>query len=365
MLGPYDSPKSRVEYARIIGEYLANKTPQSRTAKREGRPCFGPLVVDYVSHLKTYYGDVTETANCKRALKPLTELYVDFYVEDFGPLQFKAVRDAHLQDKNRSRGYVNGLMARVLRFLKWAVGEGVAPSSIYESCKCVAPLKRGKCSAKESDPVEPVDLSLVNATLPFMTQVLADMVRFQLATACRSGELIQITPAMVDRTSSVWIIEMDRHKTANSGKDRTLYLGPKAQAILAPYLLRGEDVPCFSPTESEAQRLAAKHAARVTPLSCGNKPGSRRVNRTRAPKNPPSDRFSTGTYGRAIKNSCVRADQKHWTPHQLRHTAATEIRKQFGLEAAQVILGHSEMNVTQIYAEKNRALAIKVARKIG
>jgi site-specific recombinase XerC len=42
-----------------------------------------------------------------------------------------------------------------------------------------------------------------------------------------------------------------------------------------------------------------------------------------------------------------------WAPNRLRHSAATEIRKNFGLEAAQVILGHSAADVTQIYAERD------------
>ena len=46
-------------------------------------------------------------------------------------------------------------------------------------------------------------------------------------------------------------------------------------------------------------------------------------------------------------------------------TAATEIRSKFGLEAAQVILGHSQANVTQVYAERDLAKGIEVAKRIG
>jgi integrase len=35
------------------------------------------------------------------------------------------------------------------------------------------------------------------------------------------------------------------------------------------------------------------------------------------------------------------------------------------LEAAQVLLGHSRADVTQIYAERNTELASRVAAKIG
>jgi hypothetical protein len=43
----------------------------------------------------------------------------------------------------------------------------------------------------------------------------------------------------------------------------------------------------------------------------------------------------------------------------------TKVRKQHGLEAGQVLLGHSKADVTQIYAERDEALAIGIAAKIG
>jgi integrase len=49
----------------------------------------------------------------------------------------------------------------------------------------------------------------------------------------------------------------------------------------------------------------------------------------------------------------------------LRHSFATYVRKKFGLEAAQVLLGHASADVTQVYAERDEALAAKVVRKVG
>jgi site-specific recombinase XerD len=49
----------------------------------------------------------------------------------------------------------------------------------------------------------------------------------------------------------------------------------------------------------------------------------------------------------------------------LRHNAATYLRKEYGLEAAQVILGHKSMSVTEIYAEKDMATARKVMSEVG
>ena len=52
-----------------------------------------------------------------------------------------------------------------------------------------------------------------------------------------------------------------------------------------------------------------------------------------------------------------------WGPNRLRHSAATDIRRHFGLEAAQVALGHAQADVTQVYAERDLRLAAEVARE--
>ena len=71
--------------------------------------------------------------------------------------------------------------------------------------------------------------------------------------------------------------------------------------------------------------------------------------------------------GRFKQRSGVKVWQRehHWHPNQLRHTFATRVRKEHGLEAAQVLLGHSRADVTQVYAERNEELATVVAAKIG
>jgi site-specific recombinase XerD len=57
--------------------------------------------------------------------------------------------------------------------------------------------------------------------------------------------------------------------------------------------------------------------------------------------------------------------EHRWNPHRLRHTAGTAIRRQFGLEAAQTVLGHRTLSATQIYAEKHADTARQVAAQIG
>jgi integrase len=49
----------------------------------------------------------------------------------------------------------------------------------------------------------------------------------------------------------------------------------------------------------------------------------------------------------------------------LRHTAATKLRKQFGIEAARVVLGHRSASVTEVYAELDQMKAAEVMGRVG
>ena len=55
----------------------------------------------------------------------------------------------------------------------------------------------------------------------------------------------------------------------------------------------------------------------------------------------------------------------HWHPHQLRHNAATKLRKEFGIDAARVVLGHRSAAVTEIYAELDHTKAAEIMGRIG
>jgi hypothetical protein len=69
-------------------------------------------------------------------------------------------------------------MRRLIRMFKWGVTEGRLPPAIPQALEMVPSLRRGKTTAHETEPVMPVDSSLVNATLPHLPEVVADMVRF-------------------------------------------------------------------------------------------------------------------------------------------------------------------------------------------
>ena len=88
-------------------------------------------------------------------------------------------------------------------------------------------------------------------------------------------------------------------------------VGPQAQAILKPNLLRGPNDCLFSPAESVKAKRDRQRAAKTTPLSYGNREGTKRK---RNPKRKPSNRYAVAAYGRAITRAAKKADVEHWSP---------------------------------------------------
>ena len=181
----------------------------------------------------------------------------------------------------------------------------------------------------------------------------------------------------LDRSGEVWQYRPGDHKTEHLGRERIIFVGPKAQAIILPYLLRDAVARCFSPAESETMRrveMRSRRKSRVQPSQ---------VNRKKArPIRPPRESYTKDSYGRAIRrgvdkaNKAIQEDAKefqidnpvllaYWAPNRLRHTCGTQVRKEFGLEAAQVVMGHAKADVTQVYAERDQTLAAEVMKKIG
>jgi integrase len=382
-LGKHGTPASREAYGRAIAELTASSAGATRTCSATLNDLtVVELCANYLRFAKGYYikdGRPSDWLyHIRLMITKLCDLYGRSAAAEFSPLKFKAIRQT-LIDAGHSRPYINKLMAIVPRVFKWAAAEELASASVYHSLRTVEGLKKGRTVAREPKPIKPVEESLVEATLPHLPQIVADMVRFERWTGCRPSEVCQLRPMDLDRSGEVWSYRPSSHKTEHHGRERIIFIGPKAQAVLLPYLLRETTVYCFSPAESMQKMREARHAARKTPLRYGNRPGT---NRKARPARLPRTHYTKDSYNRAIQRGIDKANkviQKtaaengienplllgYWHANQLRHAAGTEVRKTYGLEAAQVILGHARADVTQVYAERDQALAAEIMGKIG
>ena len=340
------------------------------------------LVRAYMVFAKVYYvdsmGEATiEIDNIRYTMKVLLGCFPALGVEEFGPLRLKEVQEAMI-DKNWCRTQINRRISTIRRMFKWAVSEQIVSPVILHGLQAVVGLKRGRTRAKESKRVLPVDERDVHAVLGYTTPVVAAMIELQLLTGMRPAELCQLRPCDLDRSDSVWHYYPEKHKNAYRNIERIVSIGPRGQELLRPYLLRTEDVYCFSPAEAEKQRRQKASRERKTPPSYGNRVGT---NRKDDPKRPPGDKYDSTSYRRAVRyaitacNKVRRAEAKvagvepvlvpKWTPYQMRHTHATKVRKEMGYECAGAALGHTNMSATAIYAERNQGLADEAAKRFG
>ena len=413
-LGEYGTPESRELYHRVIAEWEARgrrlpRPPDEPTPLRQSETLeLSVLLRDFkrFSEQHDEYGEYRSFVVLMRLMK---KFFGRTPAAEFGPKKLRMLRDEMIrgdatEDPPRrpwSRKYINQQVQRIRRIFKWAAAHEMVPATVYQTLRTVEPLKRGRCAAREHPKVGPAPSDMVDAVLPFLSKPVRGLVELQLLTGARAGELIElrVCDIEVDKETGVWSYRPLKHKNAHREHERVVYFGPRAQDILQPFLTeRAETDYLFSPAEAEADRREERRAKRTTPLSCGNSPG---MNVVEIPERSPGEQYTTNAYRRAIEYACRQAfppppelarlkeekvkdwharlkKERKWEalkawyrehrfhPHQLRHNAGTSIRREFGLEAAQLALGHASAVVTDaVYAERDRAKVIEIMRKIG
>jgi integrase len=197
--------------------------------------------------------------------------------------------------------------------------------------------------------------------LPLLSPPVRAMVQLQRLTGMRPGEVVILRPCDVDRSGGkTWVYRPESHKTEHHDIARVVFLGPRAKEVLRPFLDRGPGAYCFSPREALADLRARQRAARKTPVQ-----PSQKDRRKRKPQKQPGERYTVDTYGNAVERACLKAGVPPWNVNQLRHTLATKVRAEAGLDAARAILGHRSPQVTEVYAEADMGKAAEVMGRLG
>ncbi len=377
-LGPHGKPESRAEYERLVGEWMAagRRLPTVEAADLS----VNELLVGYLRWCEGYYGAASkEPANIKLAIRPLAKLYGHTPAVNFGPLSLKVVREEYVRGRI-CRNEVNKRCGRIVRVFKWGVENELVPPSVHQALRAVPGLRLGRCEARESEPVRPVPETYIDAIQPHVLPPVWAMIQLQLLTGMRPGEVVAIRGRNLNMTGRVWTYSPDRHKTAWHGHQRTIYFGPKAQEVVRPWLKTDLNAVLFSPAEA-VSKLYADRTIRKTKAQTFATLLRREREERRRQRRRPKEMYNVGSYGRAIARGCEKADAAahkadpsipketvivpSWHPHQLRHNAATRLRKEFGLDVARVILGHRSTAVTEIYAEVDHGKALEVMQRVG
>ncbi len=392
-LGPWDSEASRISHSALCAELAVGAPPPTSDLSAS------ELLLRYLNYAAAYYvkdGQPTDEIHClKAALRPVHELYGLHPAATFGPLELRAVQH-RLSADGMARKTVNKHVGRIRRVWRWGVAEGMVPPEALVGLEAVASLKKGRCSARESAEVRPVADAVVERTLPHLSAVVRTMVQLQRLTGMRPDEVCRVRPCDVDRTGEVWLFTPNRHKTEHHGRRRVVAIGPRGQQVLAPFLARDPEAFCFDPREAVAELRERQRAERDSRE--GGSGGDRKPP-AENPRRAAGQRYKTDSYRTAIQRACEQAfpaptplckgadesfrawhkrltkaqkvelgawrRKNRWHPNQLRHTAATEIRRHLGIDAARAALGHTDTRITEIYAERDTTAAIEAAKLLG
>jgi len=350
------------------------------------------------AHRRFRRGDGTETTsvgNIELAMRPLQSMMVR--AESFGPLALQKVRKTWEESK-LCRTTINDRVRIIQDAFKWGASQELVPRYLYDNLTTIVHLHKGASlhGATEPRKVGPVPVAHVRATEEFLTPTLKAMVSIHLLTGMRSTEVCCLKPCYIDRSNKdAWIYNVPDEANKNAHREgdehkRRIPLVGKVQEILTPFLLRAPDAYCFTPEQSEKERNVERRKNRKTLGVDGQVWPSHlaRYNLKRRGRMF-AERYNKGSYRLAIRRATNKANKAlerkmkkdkataeqiakammpNWHPHQLRHTAATLVRKALGsagLDAARALLGQKDLAVAEIYAEVDQSLAIQAAKMLA
>jgi integrase len=276
-----------------------------------------------------------------------------------------------IQSGRFCRGTVNEYTRRIVAVFTWGTGEEYVNASTADALKTVKPLPEGYPGTFDNEERDDVPDDVVRRTLPFLPPMLAAMIQVQRMTGCRPSEIFNMKAGEIDKKSDpeLWLYRLPRHKTEKKTKrKKVIPLGKPEQELIAPYLEgKTGKAAVFQPRTAMQERSAEKRANRKSKLT----PSQIARDAEQAKKDPKyKDFYDKDSYRRAVTFAIIKANRQlsedeqipHWTPYQMRHTAATMLELEADIEDAQILLDHESVDTTKRYTKKRLEKSKKLAR---
>jgi integrase len=345
--GRHGSPEATEAYKQFARDWVTAATRPEQSpavanseAVGQGGVSVARLATHFLGHADTTYRKLgrrtSEYHLHQAALLRLVAGWGTTPVAHFRPADLaELVR--RLVDEGLSRRTIDGYQARIVSVFRWGSRQGYTSAGHVATLAEVPRLVPGRTTAAEPEPVRSVPLEDVERTIAALIRrpVYEPLIRLQLITAARPGELLRLRPCDLDRShGDLWKYEDASHKNLHRRKRRVLWLGARAQAVLSPLL-----ADCPEPTAAVFATVVAGQRRPVT------------VNR----------------YRQAVAIACDRAGVTRWHPHQLRHNRATELQRLYECdEAVRTTLGDTPEVARQVYVDDpSEAVARRIARETG
>jgi integrase len=303
--------------------------------------------------------DYTDLSHFKRVVGFLVDIYGELSVNEFSPKKLKAVRSQMVNVGTLCRRMVNSYTARIIRIFAWGVEEELAKTDV-KALREVKNLRKKERGTRDNSPREDVPIDVVERTLPFMSPTIATMVQLQWLTGMRPSEICRMTAGDIDKTRKpgLWHYVPESHKTEEHIGKKAIPLSKDEQELITPYLMgKKPSDAVFSPRTTMQEWKTEWRDNRKTKIT----PSQAIRNRERA-ENPTyrvGEFYDSHAYRKAVEYAIIKGNKvlpegqqiPHWTPYQLRHSAATVIELEHGLDEAQAQLGHTSADMTKRYSK--------------
>ncbi len=438
-LGRYGSAEARSAYGALLAAFVAGEAYEP-AERKPARDTAGPTIDEL---LVTYWHEEIERRSNNVQLKvrlsmvPLRKLYGDTQANAFGPRALASVRDTMVKSGRLSRGEINERVQNVRTFFRWCVSRELIGPSVAHALDALANLRAGEVRGlREPRVIGAAKWPDVEAALVHLSSPLRAAVLVQWWSGARAGEILQMRAGDVDRSTNPWRFTPATHKTQRFGRGRVIFVGPQAQAALAPMLLRCDPTEyVFKPADALEEQRQAKRTARRSPMTPSQR--AREAARSRHRLDQIGERYATTTYNRAcaraiadanavrklakmrqalcallpadrhedIGRACERAphmltgrvldriarlscgpetarkaavrkaledivkepgEVRRWSVHMLRHAAATRIEaSSLDFDGTRCVLGHTSLDVTRLYVERDERRAAALVAKLG
>lgn len=350
-LGPWNSLASRKEYARLTAEFAADPQRAARVPiENNSATTVDEIIVAWADENDDGGKEAREIL---RATVPLSRLFGPTRGEDFDANSLNAVRKIMIdgswmfvREKHRRRKFkqpigwclnqTNHMIMRLKKIWRWAEMKKFVPKGSYHHLACLPRLKRN-CGVRRTAKVKPAHEPSVEAVLPCLTPMVAAMVQVAQLTGVRPKELCEMRPQMFqfDGPDGTWLFSLDDHKTAHiTGDDSVGVFGPRAQAIIRPYLEAAQKIGPDCPIWRYDPKRG-KHYTRA------------------------------GFY-RAIQRTCDFVGVTRFTAYQLRHLVKQKVTQKHGLDGARAVLRQKSLGTTNLYAaQQDIETAARIAKEMG
>lgn len=275
----------------------------------------------YLAHAQHRYNGrwgTKEHAVIRNALAPLRAMYGDLHPSQLTSLHLRAVRQYFIDERKNCRSTVQAKMERIVKAWGWLNDL----EWFNWTMPTVGKIPYGHVIQRE--PIKPVAEHVYQATLERVVPIVGIMLKAIRMTAMRPGECCDLHSADIDMTVQPWCYRPALHKGKHLGRDRPIFIGPRLQLMIQPYLRPG-------------YLWWTSRGNRYTPQRLLN----------------------------AIEGACRQWGIPRWHTNQLRHLRLTELRREEGLDAAQAVAGHARVSTTQVYSERQMHLATEAALKFG